>query len=309
MGCQFSDVEILNLHLETLSRAVQESETRIRDLILPTVYGRSVTKSPTVQKLFSALTSLSFTLHDPAEMLGNYCGPPPSFRTLIRCARNTLQSLEFADEYGRQYRGEHLLEKLWGYESGDRGDTIIFPELKRLHVAGIILYAPSLIAFLQAQPTLEKATFTIVSLGTQGYGWPDVAAALPPTCNSLHIDRCSGESGPKLYPDPGPDSAITRKQVAAFKPHQHPLPEWCGWRERLLDAEREAHKHSKGIVSEMKHKAAMIDWAQRDADCYDGPPIGELLQRLTKLERQFAAKMQYSRRLNKRRSSAEYERI
>lgn len=77
-------------------------------------------------------------------------------------------------------RGELLLEKLWGHEPGNETKTLVFPRLKELNLSSLVLYAPSLIKFFEAQPVLEKVTFRHVYLPTQGYGWPDVAVALSP---------------------------------------------------------------------------------------------------------------------------------
>ena len=247
-------------------------------------------------------------------MFGDHSGPPPSFRTLIQCARHTLEKLEFSNIFHthpqRPYRGEHLLEKFWGYEPGRGTDTLVFPRLTQLNITSLILYAPSLVTFLQAQPKLEKVVFRHVCLPTQGYGWPDIAAALPPTCHSLHIARCRGQPTPRVYPDPGPNSTIGCDHVQPFSPYEHPFPESCGWRASKSYLERETEKYITGKMAvEKKSIATNIDLAQSNAKCYTGPPIGELLKRSAKLDRKISAKMQEFRERVKKQDHADYERV
>ncbi|KAJ4358676.1 uncharacterized protein N0V89_003260 [Didymosphaeria variabile] len=315
---QFSDTDILNLHLETLSGALDEAGVRIRHLLLPTVNGRAIKrKSPSIQHLFTGLTSLSFDLHDPAEMLNDYDEQPPSFRTLIQCTRHTLEKLQFSSLFAfnmhRPRRGEHLLEKLWGYEPGSGTEAFVFPRLKQLELISLVLYTPSLIAFLKAQPALEKAVFKHIYLPTRGYGWPDVAAALPPSCHSLHLDHCGGQTTPRDGPDPPPDSNITHSDIERFRPYKHPFPEACGWRASKSYFEREAEKYAvqhhgpQGIRIAEQIAAAQSSLLHGESD--SGPSLGELLKQSMDLDRRTTSKIQKFNETIKSLDYADYERL
>lgn len=311
---QFLDYEILNWHLVTLSVALGEAGFRPKQLFLPTVHGRSITRTPVVQQLFSALTSLSFSLHDPAEMLGGYDESPPSLRTLIRCSRHTLEKLEFSNLFAHfpehQRRGEHLLEKLWGHDSDDESTTIKFPRLRELALVSFILYAPSLIDFLKAQVTLERVTFRHTYLPTQGYGWPDVAAALPPSCHALHISHCGGKSTPRVYPDPAPDSNVTHSKIKPLRPYTHQFPESCGWRVSKSYLQRETKKCIAEYWEPMRRRIAdRIASAHSDGDGYTGAPISELLEQQLELEEKVASKTREFRKRVQSQNSADYERM
>ncbi|KAH6633776.1 hypothetical protein C7974DRAFT_471837, partial [Boeremia exigua] len=223
---QFSDFDILNAHLETLGNAVQEAGIRIEHLLLPTVSGRDIARTPAVQHLFGALTSLSLDLYRPVEMLANYSGGPASLRTLFRCARNTLRKLEFNNFFRVHYhlpdRGEHLLENLWGEDPDSETGTFVFPRLEHLQFGTLILYAPSLIKFLRVQPELKRVVFRYVYLGTLGYSWADVAANLPSSCRSLYISVCGGQTTPKVHPDPAPNSELAYNHIAPFITNRPP---------------------------------------------------------------------------------------
>ncbi|KAF2033967.1 hypothetical protein EK21DRAFT_108383 [Setomelanomma holmii] len=311
--CQFADTEILNQHIATLGRALGEAGTSIRHLLLPTVYGRSIMRSPAANYLFSTLTSLSFDLHDPAEMLGDYDEQPPSFRTLIQCARHTLENLEFSNlfayrlEYSR--RGEHLLEKLWGHEPGTANEAFVFPRLRKLKLVSFILYTPSLIMFLQSQPVLEEVTFRHIYLPTQGYGWPEVAAALPSSCQSFHMDSCGGQSTARAHPDPPPDSNIEQSQIEPFNPYNHQFPKSCGWRVRKSCLEREAEKYIVEHYKPYKDRIAeQIGSAQSGGEKYMGAPLGELLEQEVELDRAMAAKVREFKERIESQNHADYER-
>lgn len=316
--CQWSDTDILNLHLETLGLALREAGVRIRHLFLPTVYGRSIAgRNQSIQHLFGRLTSLSFDLHDPSEMLENYDGNPPSFRTLIHCARHTLEKLEFSNLFAwslaQPRRGEHLLEKLWGYEPGRGTEALVFPKLKHLNLSSLVLYTPSLISFLQAQPALEKVLFNHIYLPTRGYGWSDVASALPPGCHSLHLYRCGGLSTPRSRADPPPDSNIEVCNIEKFSPYKHPFPESCGWRASKSYLEREVTKYCIEPYASQRIRIAESIAAAQDSlvrtDPYTGTPLGELLKESMDLERRIASLMQGLRETIKNQDHADYERI
>ncbi|KAL1613187.1 hypothetical protein SLS60_001419 [Paraconiothyrium brasiliense] len=316
--CQFSDAEVLNMHLGTLSDALDEAGIGIKHLFLPTVYGRSIqSKSHAIQRLFTGLTSLSFDLHDPTEMLGDYDEQPPSFGRLIRCARHTLEKLEFSNLFAYNIHGprpgEHLLEKFWGYAPDSGTAALVFPRLKHLELISLILYAPSLITFLKAQPALEKAVFRHVYLPTRGYGWTDVAAALPPSCHSLHLDHCGGQTTPRDGPDPLPDSNITRNEIERFYPYQHPFPETCGWRLSKSHLEREAANSATTHYEPQRIRIAdQIDAAQSSLLRGESDAIaslGELLKQSSKLDRRTATRMGKIEEMIKRLESADYERL
>lgn len=317
VDCQFFDYGILNWHLATLSPTLREAGIRIKHLSLPTLLGQAITREPPVKHLFSALTSLSFNLHDPAYMLGDYDEPPPSFRTLMQCARHTLEKLQFSNllnppsEHPR--RGELLLEKLWGHEPGSETETLVFPRLKELSLSSLVLYAPSLIKFLEAQPALEKVTFRHVYLPTQGYGWPDVAAALPASCHSLHMSHCGGQSAPRAQIDPLPDSMIRWERIEPFRPYQDHFPKSCGWHVSKSHVEGETEEYIiEHHVTEKKRIAEQIAAAQDDGEQYVGAPLGELLKQEMELDRRIASKTHEARVLKERirnQDYADYERL
>ncbi|KAJ4983620.1 hypothetical protein SVAN01_10883 [Stagonosporopsis vannaccii] len=290
--CQFARTEILNLHLETLGCALQEAGVRIKHLFLPTISGKAIPSTPAVQHLFSALKSLSFNLEDSEEMLAHHTEHPPPIRMLIRCARNTLERMEFNNtlyRYDLPCQGEHLLEKLWGDDSEREDGTLVFPRLKHLHIRNLILYAPSLFKFVEAQSALHTAIFTNVYLHTPGYGWSDVAAALPASCQSLHILFCGGESTPRVIPDPPPNPNLNYNQIPRFRPHRASWPASCKWRISDVFIKRRAEEQAYGEFNIVKQELINdIIAAQQTLDSYTGLPLNELLSLREDLERRVA---------------------
>lgn len=311
---QFAMFDIFNAHLEMLSRALVEAGIRIKHLLLPTVLAPSITIDPAVQKLFTGLSSLSLHYHDPYEMLVSAEDRPVPFRTLIHCARHTLERLEFSNMFvydaSRPNHGEHLLAGSWGYEPGRETSPLIFPKLRILELTCLILYTPSLVSFLREQPSLEKVAFKHIYLPTRGYGWPDVAAALPLSCHSLHLHDCGGLSTPKIGPDPPPDSEIECKDIEPFDPHHNPFPESCGWQLSTLYIERETEKHiAEHYVPRKLHIAEQLVSAQGHTERQTSASLDELHQKMEELEREIAWKREAIKEKFKEENEAEYERI
>lgn len=311
--CQFSNMVVLNLNLETLGTAIQEAGVRIKSLFLPTISGQAIFSTPAVQHLFSALKHLSFDLGDWTEMLARCNGRPPSIQKLIQGTRNTLERLELNNPWESHrlpYRGEHLLEKLWGDDSEQENGALVFPRLKHLQITTLILYAPSLINFLIVQPALQSAVFTNVFVQTQGYGWSHVAAALPPTCQFLRIHRCGGQATPKVVPDPAPHPDIAYSQIPEFRPQIFSWPVSCGWRISDAFIKREAEEQVGRERSIVKQQLiADIGAAQQGLKSSTGMPLSELLSLRRVLERETAEKFKMFKDDTYIRETAEYERI
>jgi hypothetical protein len=248
-------------------------------------------------------------------MLEKYSGPLPSLGKLIQCTRHTLERLEFSNLFASHpyypSPGKNLLEKLWGYEPGSERDPITFPRLKTFILSSLILYTPSLITFLQAQPALEKATFSYIFLPTSGYSWADVAAALPPTCTVFHTRSCGGQASRGLHLDPAHHPNISYNQIEPFKPFQHAFPASTGWRASEAYLERLVQKqmtHSY-YTSARECIASNIAAAQSGSASYQGPSLSELLKQSVELDRRIAADMQKAREARQLYDHADFERI
>jgi hypothetical protein len=244
---------------------------------------------------------------------------------LIRSARHTLEKLEFSNFFAlppfSPGKREHLLEYLWGYESDSGRDPIIFPRLKVLNLTNLLIYAPSLITFLQTQSTLQNVAFEHVFVGTKGYSWATVVAALPPACTKLHIACSRGPSiSPRVWPVPAPRSNISHTDLKTFRPYSNPIPGSTGWRtsvslfkqqveeslSKLLEIGdnedgRELKRHIHDVI-------AKLDWSMPFVGPMGASPFPLAID-LTGIDAQFRAPVQSWLGTFALLHSADYERI
>lgn len=230
---QFARTETTWSHLELLSDALHLSNTRIKELMFPTMNAQLVKASPALLGLFSGLTTLSFSVEesDLLCMEGAKLPTTSPITVLIQVARPTLRKLEF-----RRYSGKdpcpshiHYLEKLFSAaparsfgppteEAMNVSPPLTFPNLTELVLRELVLSGPFLNTFLRQQPALRTVKFDYVWLATGGLHWSHIAASLPPTCTSLCIAHCGESELPQ------------QSYVRYFKPYQDILPISCGWR-------------------------------------------------------------------------------
>jgi hypothetical protein len=282
---QFAGYKPIWTHLELLSHAMQASNRRIKHLTLPSIDPLSLTTSSSLEKLFSSLTTFSFNAEDIAFMEEEQSQDASVLTSLIGCASQTLQSLDFRNLWASHAQlpeiGEHFLERLVGRRDSNPTETVplVFPNLRTLKLRSLVLNSPSLISFLSLQPALEHVRFEYVYIATIGYTWADVAQALPASCTTLYIGRCGHEK----------DAAhivAAYNYIKEFRPYRDPFPPYAGWRasEALFEKEQEDRARA----------AANNNWVLP-------PPWAAEKDERSEEERNYAMKMSYN--------YAEFERI
>lgn len=203
-----------------------------------------------------------------------------------------------------------MLEKLWGDDTTREDGILVFPRLKHVQITTLILYAPSLINFLRVQPALESVVFANVYVQTQGYGWSDVAAALPPACRFLRIHLCGGQATPKVIPDPPPNPDMAYSYMSRFTPQKSTWPASCGWRISDAFIRRRAEQQTMLELSVVRQQLINdICAAQQGLESSTGRPLSELLWLREGFERRFAQNVERFGVDSCDHESADFERI
>lgn len=230
MGEQFSACKTTWTHLEFLSAAVEASKSHIKALFLPKIDLPVIKSNGALENLFCSLSTLSFNMEDVDFMLKETNNRATTLTSLIRCASQTLHTLEFRNLTTSHpqlpHMEEHFLENIFVKPmsvDSTEPKTLVFPKLRTLKLRSLILNTPSLIAFLAKQPSLEYAHFDYVYLATIGYKWNDVTDTLPPSCKRVYIGKCGHEKC-------GPDLAVAYNYIKAFYPYKEIFPTTAKWK-------------------------------------------------------------------------------
>jgi hypothetical protein len=202
-----------------LASALHSASRSIKSLEVREFFAGHVQSNPSTRHVFTGLREITLGVYN-VEFLAEEATVCQPLIELFKCAQPTLQRLSIIGGGKWHYpaRGGHSLLKILG--DGPDESPLVFPELEFICLRTLILTAPPLITFLQAQPNLKNLEFGFIYLDTPGTGWPQLAEALPPSVESWRVFGCVGHE--PVYGD-GP---IAYNWMTQWLPQLPPSSRW-----------------------------------------------------------------------------------
>ncbi|KAF2262567.1 hypothetical protein CC78DRAFT_618468 [Lojkania enalia] len=242
---QFSRSSLSQLNLELVASGLHSAGHHIKELELPAIDPSLIIASEPMQHIFTELVALVLDLDSRFREATDFLSldkpiPTPSLFTLIQCARPTLGLIDicFNPDSSLPLESENTLDFLFSTNCNSVGIPLVFPNLKTLKLSMLIVHAPSLIAFLAAQPALRTIFFGGICQGTPGYNFTHVASSLPLSAQNWYVDYCRDE------PYPGFQRPVSYNGIKKFKPYESPFPSETGWRIKDPFDENDPDPHS-----------------------------------------------------------------